>query len=217
MYQLSNLSICVWKAYYQQHPTSNLAMKIVLGSTSPYRRDLLLRLGLDFTTASPNIDETQKPGEKPESLVVRLAELKATAVAKFHPEALIIGSDQVASIHGEILGKPGSHEQAVKQLTRAAGRRITFYTGLCLLNSLTGDKQLCCEPFHVHFRPLSQSSIEHYLRREQPYNCAGSFKSEGLGISLFRRMEGDDPNALIGLPLIRLVDMLLNEGIDVLN
>ncbi|MBL3599341.1 MAG: septum formation inhibitor Maf [gamma proteobacterium endosymbiont of Lamellibrachia anaximandri] len=190
---------------------------LVLGSTSPFRRELLNRLGIAFETASPEIDETPVPGEAPEVLVTRLARLKAEAVRESWPNALIIGSDQVATIDGEILGKPGSHERAVEQLSKAAGKRVTFSTGLCLLNSRTGNTQVCCEPFHVYFRQLEQQAIEHYLQREQPYNCAGSFKSEGLGITLFEKMEGDDPNSLIGLPLIRLVDMLANEGWDILG
>ncbi|WP_177419999.1 Maf family protein [endosymbiont of Lamellibrachia barhami] len=190
---------------------------LVLGSTSPFRRELLNRLGIAFETASPEIDETPVPDEAPEALVTRLARLKAEAVRESWPNALIIGSDQVATIDGEILGKPGSHERAVEQLSKAAGKRVTFSTGLCLLNSRTGNTQVCCEPFHVYFRQLEQQAIEHYLQREQPYNCAGSFKSEGLGITLFEKMEGDDPNSLIGLPLIRLVDMLANEGWDILG
>ncbi|MBL3589690.1 MAG: septum formation inhibitor Maf [gamma proteobacterium endosymbiont of Lamellibrachia anaximandri] len=190
---------------------------LVLGSTSPFRRELLNRLGIAFETASPEIDESPVPGEAPEALVTRLARLKAEAVRESWPDALIIGSDQVATIDGEILGKPGSHERAVEQLSKAAGKRVTFSTGLCLLNSRTGNTQICCEPFHVYFRQLGQQAIEHYLQREQPYNCAGSFKSEGLGITLFEKMEGDDPNSLIGLPLIRLVDMLANEGWDILG
>lgn len=190
---------------------------LVLGSTSPFRRELLNRFGIAFETASPEIDESPIPGEAPEALVTRLARLKAEAVRESWPNALIIGSDQVATIDGEILGKPGSHERAVEQLSKAAGKRVTFSTGLCLLNSRTGHTQVCCEPFHVYFRQLEQQDIEHYLQREQPYNCAGSFKSEGLGITLFEKMEGDDPNSLIGLPLIRLVDMLANEGWDILG
>ncbi len=191
--------------------------QIVLGSTSPYRRELLLRLGLVFTTASPDIDESPEPNEQPEALVRRLAKLKASAVADDYSNALIIGSDQVAVIDGKILGKPGNHERAVEQLTLVSGKKVTFYTGLCLLNSMTGNLQVCCEPFYVHFRDLGNAEIENYLAREKPYNCAGSFKSEGLGISLFRKMEGDDPNSLIGLPLIRLVELLKNEGIDPLR
>jgi MAF protein len=188
---------------------------LVLGSTSPFRKELLGRLALPFVTASPDIDESHIPGESPEALVKRLARSKAEAVAGDFPEALIIGSDQVACIDGTILGKPGTRERAIEQLSDASGKRITFYTGLCLLNSVTGDAQVLCEPFHVHFRRLERDRIERYLDAEEPYNCAGSFKSEGLGITLFERLEGDDPNALIGLPLIRLVQMLENEGVSI--
>ncbi len=189
--------------------------RIVLGSTSPFRRELLTRLGIPFTTASPDVDETALSGEAPQDLVVRLAQAKARAVAAAHPDALIIGSDQVACNDGKILGKPGNRDNALRQLSEASGRRISFYTGLCLLNAETGRSQVICEPFHVHFRVLEPSQIERYLDAEEPYNCAGSFKSEGLGIALFERMEGDDPNSLIGLPLIRLVSMLQEEGISI--
>ncbi|MEW6646927.1 MAG: Maf family protein [Pseudomonadota bacterium] len=191
-------------------------MKLVLASTSPYRRELLGRLGLAFDTAAPNTDETRLPGETPKQLVRRLAEAKARAVAKEFPQALIIGSDQVAVLGDRILGKPGDHATAVQQLTAACGRRVTFLTGLCLYNSGSDHCQVDVVPYTVEFRALNAVQIENYLKREQPYNCAGSFKSEGLGISLFRRMEGEDPNALIGLPLIRLIDMLTAEGVHVL-
>ena len=193
-----------------QHPA------IVLASSSPFRRELLSRLGIEFSSHSPDIDESARPAETPEALVLRLAEGKAREVAKLNPEALIIGSDQVATIDGRMLGKPGSHERAVEQLMQASGRRVSFLTSLCLFNSAKGAIQLAVETYHVVFRELTQDEVEHYLRKEQPYNCAGSFKSEGLGICLFKRMEGDDPSSLIGLPLIRLVDMLRNEGIDIL-
>jgi septum formation protein len=193
-----------------QHPS------IVLASSSPFRRELLSRLGIEFSSHSPDIDESARPGEAPEAMVLRLAESKARAVAKLHPDALIIGSDQVATIDGEILGKPGRHERAVEQLMQASGKRVSFLTSLCLFNSATQAVQLAVEPFHVVFRELTREEVESYLHKEQPYNCAGSFKSEGLGICLFQRMEGDDPSSLIGLPLIRLVDMLRNEGVDIL-
>jgi MAF protein len=193
------------------HPT------IVLASTSPFRRILLQRLGLRFATAAPGTDEGRRPNEPPGELVARLAEAKARAVAADHPRALIIGSDQVACIDGEILGKPGDRKRAIVQLSRAAGRAVVFYTGLCLLNGATGRTQIHCETFRVHFRPLSRGQIEGYLDQEHPYDCAGSFKSEGLGIALFERLEGDDPNALVGLPLIRLVAMLAAEGVDPLT
>ncbi|MBI3777090.1 MAG: septum formation inhibitor Maf [Gammaproteobacteria bacterium] len=189
---------------------------LVLASTSPYRKELLQRLGLQFQTAAPNVDETRLSDETPEQLVRRLAEEKARAVVKQFPDALIIGSDQVAVIGEEILTKPGTHENAVIQLQHCSGQSVTFLTGLCLFNARTGKAQIEAVPFRVHFRPLNSAQIENYLRREQPYNCAGSFKSEGLGIALFDRLEGDDPATLIGLPLIRLTRMLEQEGIRVI-
>jgi MAF protein len=188
---------------------------VVLGSTSLFRKELLSRLGIPFSTASPNVDETALEGESPQDLVTRLSLAKAQAVAGNHPESLIIGSDQVACNQGKILGKPGNRENALQQLSEASGKRISFYTGLCLLNAESGRSHVICEPFHVHFRTLEPSQIERYLDAEQPYNCAGSFKSEGLGIALFEKMEGDDPNSLIGLPLIRLISMLKEEGIEI--
>jgi MAF protein len=191
-------------------------MNLVLASTSIYRQELLKRLGLPFVIAAPNVDESRRSDESPQQLVQRLAEAKARAVAPQHPNALIIGSDQVATVEDRTLGKPGGHEQAVAQLRLASGKRLQFLTGLCLLNSLSGAAQVAAVPFTVVFRPLSDRQIENYLRREQPYHCAGSFKSEALGIALCERFEGDDPNALIGLPLIRLIDMLHQEGVDVI-
>jgi MAF protein len=195
--------------------------KLVLASTSPFRRALLERLGLPFETASPSVNEAPTPGERAERLVVRLAEAKARAVAAAYPEALIIGSDQVAALDGagseQILGKPGTRERAVEQLTRVSGRTVVFHTGLSLLRAGTGHAETICEPFKVHFRTLTPAQIADYVDREQPFACAGSFKSEGLGIALFRRLEGEDPNALIGLPLIRLVDMLAAAGVEVLG
>ena len=190
--------------------------QLVLASTSPFRRQLLEKLQLEFITDSPDIDEARREGETPEQLVARLAEEKARAVAERQADSLIIGSDQVAVIGSEILGKPGSHEKAVAQLKTASGRRVTFLTGLCLYNSATGDSQVEVVPFAVVFRELSESQIENYLKAEQPYNCAGSFKSEAMGIALFERLEGEDPNTLIGLPLIRLVRMLEAEGVRVI-
>jgi septum formation protein len=189
---------------------------LVLASTSPYRRALLDRLGLTFLTAAPDVDETRYPDEPARDLVLRLAEAKARAVAPAHPEALIIGSDQVATIGETILGKPGNRESAMSQLSQATGKTAVFYTGLCLFNAATGQARTLCEPFRVHFRQLSSRQIAGYIDREQPFDCAGSFKSEGLGIALFERVEGDDPNALIGLPLIRLVELLQAEGLDIL-
>lgn len=191
--------------------------KIVLASTSPFRRELLGKLGLEFSTAAPDVDETPLPDENARALVKRLAEAKARAVAAEYPDALIIGSDQVAVLEEQILGKPGGHDRAMEQLKAASGKAVTFLTGLCLFNSATKNTQTVVEPFNVEFRDLSEAQIENYLRREQPYNCAGSFKSEGLGIALFRRLEGDDPNALVGLPLIRLTRMLQAEEVDVLG
>lgn len=185
---------------------------ITLASSSPFRKELLDRLGLDYNSVSPDIDETALPGETPAALVERLAEQKARAVGT-RQAGLIIGSDQVATINGDILGKPGNHENAVAQLQRLAGQRVIFQTGLCLLDSTNHEAQVDVIPFTVQFRTLSGEQIERYLRAEQPYNCAGSFKSEGLGITLFEKMLGDDPTALIGLPLIRLTTMLGKAGI----
>lgn len=190
--------------------------RLILASTSPYRKALLERLGIPFDSAAPNVDEAHLPGEHPSQLVRRLAEAKARAVGDLHGDALIIGSDQVAVLGDTVLGKPGNHENAAHQLQRAAGKRVTFHTGLCLLNAATQRSQCDVILFSVVFRRLSGAQIEHYLQREQPYNCAGSFKSEGLGIALFDRLEGDDPTALIGLPLIRLVRMLEQEGVGVI-
>ncbi len=188
---------------------------IILGSTSPFRHNLLKKLRIDFTAVAPDIDEQALPNESPAELVSRLAFEKAVAVSTHYPNALIIGSDQVASIDQRLLGKPGNRENAIDQLLSASGRCVTFYTGLCLLNSFSGRKQVICETFRVHFRSLERHQIERYIDQEKPYNCAGSFKSEGLGISLFERLEGNDPNSLIGLPLIQLIRMLGNEGIQI--
>jgi MAF protein len=189
---------------------------LVLASTSPYRRTLLERLGLPFVIASPQVDESGRPDESPEALVMRLAEAKAHAVGAVYPQALVIGSDQVAVIDGAILGKPGSRERAMEQLTLASGKTVVFYTGLCLFNAASGRAQTVCEPFRVAFRRLAPAQIAGYVDRERPFDCAGSFKSEGLGIALFERLGGGDPNALVGLPLIRLVGLLEAEGVDVL-
>ena len=186
---------------------------LVLGSTSPFRKALLQRFNLDFNVASPDIDETLQEGETAENYVKRLSLEKARAVAEEHPNSLIIGSDQCSVLNGIIRGKPGNHENAVRQLTESSGKRVTFLTGLCLLNSTENSYQLDLIPFHVDFRILQNKEIESYLLAEQPYSCAGSFKSEGLGITLFKRMHGEDPTSLIGLPLIRLAEMLRKEGI----
>ncbi len=189
--------------------------QLVLASTSPFRSQLLQRLGMPFVTTAPNIDEAPLADEQPPDLVQRLSREKARAAAAGHANALIIGSDQVACIDGSIVGKPGNRKRAIVQLQQASGNQLTFYTGLSLLNSGSGRYQTICEPFLVQFRTLSLEQIERYVDAEQPFNCAGSFKSEGLGITLFERLQGDDPNALIGLPLIRLVNMLHNEGVSV--
>jgi len=189
---------------------------LILGSSSPFRAELLGKLNLPFTTASPDIDETPHEGESPIALVERLAQQKAMAIAKHHPGALIIASDQVAVIDDHILGKPGDHLTATQQLKMASNKTVKFLTGLALYNAADGTMQSLVEPFDVTFRVLSDSHIERYLLAEQPYQCAGSFKSEGLGICLFERLHGDDPNTLIGLPLIQLTKMLNNVGLDVL-
>lgn len=187
-------------------------MKLVLASSSPFRKALLEKLNLSFVTGSPDIDETPLAGESIEAMVMRLAEAKARALVTHHPQALIIGSDQSASLNGEVLHKPGNFDNAFAQLKAASGQCITFYTGLCLLNSASGEAQTICEPYQVTFRQLEDDEIRHYLETEQPYNCAGSFKSEALGICLFESMRGDDPNTLIGLPLIQLCRMLKAQG-----
>lgn len=191
--------------------TPHARQALVLASTSPFRRELLTRLGLGFATAAPEVDETPRRGETPDALVRRLSEAKARAVGETC-RGLIIGSDQVATTGSDILGKPGTHERAVAQLQHLSGKTVTFHTGLCLLNSENGELQLDVVPFRVVFRQLDDERIERYLQHDRPYNCAGSFKSEGLGITLFERMQGDDPTALIGLPLIRLTTMLARAG-----
>ncbi len=190
--------------------------QLVLASTSPFRRELLSRLGIPFETANPQTDESPTHGETPEDTALRLSEAKARAVAPLYPQALIIGSDQVAVLEGKVFGKPGSHDRAVDQLRAMRGRTVNFYTGLCLLDAQTGKAQVRGVPTRVTFRNLSDAEIENYLQREQPYNCAGSAKSEGLGIALIARMQGEDPNALIGLPLIALCDQLKTAGFPVI-
>lgn len=188
--------------------------RLILASTSRYRRELLERLRLPFETIAPDVDETPQADETPQVLVERLAIAKARAVAEKSENALVIGSDQVAVHGGEIVGKPRDHDHAVEQLRSASGNSITLYTGLALVNSITGKVHSEVVPYRVVFRPLTDEQIETYLRKEQPYDCAGSVKSEGLGIALLTRFEGDDPNTLIGLPLIRLVAMLEKEGVS---
>ena len=190
-------------------------LPLLLASSSVYRRELLARLQLPFTCSSPDIDESPLAGESATELVRRLAQAKAQALAASHPGHLIIGSDQVAVLDGKIIGKPHTFDKAREQLLAASGASVTFLTGLALLNSQSGHCQLDCIPFTVHMRTLDPASVERYLRAEQPYDCAGSFKAEGLGVSLFQRTEGPDATSLVGLPLIRLVDMLLKEGVQI--
>jgi MAF protein len=186
---------------------------LLLASSSPYRKRLLEQLGLPFETASPNIDESPLQGELPDALAVRLATQKAQALAPEHPGKLIIGSDQVAALpNGTLLSKPGSYEQALEQLSQSSGKSVHFLTGLAVLDTRTGALAHCCETFIAHFRDLTREEISNYLRREQPYDCAGSFKMEGLGITLFKGLEGRDPNSLIGLPLIALNEILIRLG-----
>ncbi|WP_145482002.1 Maf family protein [Yersinia rohdei] len=188
--------------------------QLVLASTSSYRRALLEKLQLPFITAAPQTDETPLPAETASVLVQRLALAKATALAAHYPQHLIIGSDQVCVINGKIVGKPHNQENAIKQLEQASGQCVTFYTGLALINTATNSQNCLCETFDVYFRSLNSAEIEGYLTREQPWNCAGSFKSEGLGITLFDRLSGRDPNTLVGLPLIALTQMLIEQGIN---
>ncbi|WP_286235726.1 Maf family protein [Thalassotalea sediminis] len=191
--------------------------KIVLGSTSPFRREILEKLHIPFQCDKPNIDETPLPNETALALVERLAIKKAQAVASKHSNALIIGSDQVALCDDQILGKPHTVENAVKQLMGFSGKCVTFFTGLCVYDNDTQRIESTVEPFHVHFKELHKQDIERYVNAEMPLNCAGSFKSEGLGICLFEKLEGDDPNSLIGLPLIKLVKLLEKHDFNVLR
>ena len=194
-----------------QSPASPRAL--VLGSTSPYRRELLQRLRLPFTVAAPAVDETPQPDEAPHALALRLALAKAQAVAAQHPDAVVIGSDQVADLAGEPLGKPGHHDRAVAQLRQMRGRTVVFQTAVAVVCAATGFEQVELAPVRVRFRGLSDAEIERYLQAEQPYDCAGSAKSEGLGISLLDAILSDDPTALVGLPLIRTCRMLRAAGL----
>lgn len=190
--------------------------RIVLASTSVYRRQLLARLGLSFEVINPSVDETPQRGEEAPALVARLAEEKARSAGHGEGEALIIGGDQVAVLDGNILGKPGSAEVNRRQLRQSSGRRVQFHTGLCLFATRSQRTQVEVVPFAVTFRPLSDEQIAAYVDREQAFDCAGGFRCEGLGSALFERMEGPDPSALMGLPLLRLTHMLASEGVDVL-
>lgn len=202
-----------------------MPIKLILASTSVYRQQLLSKLNYPFTAVNPDIDESPVVGETAIQLVERLAQQKALAGSALtnvdtssyiQDCSIVIGSDQVALINGEIVGKPHTIENAIQQLTQASGQAITFYTGLAVYCTETKVMHSCVEPFTVHFRPLTEAQIRYYVNTEQPLHCAGSFKSEGLGIALFDKLEGDDPNTLIGLPLIKLIDLLALHGIDVL-
>lgn len=198
-------------------PPSHLpAPAVVLGSTSPYRRELLSRLRLPFEVAAPEVDEAALPGEAPAELARRLALAKARAVAARYPEAAVIGSDQVADLDGQALGKPGNHERAVEQLRRMRGRTVIFHTALAVVCAARGFQQVDLAPVRVTFRSYEDAEIEAYLRAEQPYDCAGSARSEGLGIALLEAIESDDPSALVGLPLIRTARMLRAAGVKIL-
>jgi MAF protein len=192
-----------------------MPLALILASSSPARQTLLSNLKIPFSSASPEIDEAPYPEETVTDLVLRLSIAKAEALAAHYPEHLIIGSDQSAHDGKNFLTKPGNFNNAFMQLKNLSGKSITFYTGLCVLNSFTQQKQSCVETYTVHFKTLSDGQITRYLQQEQPYGCAGSFKVEGLGISLFTHVEGKDPNTLIGLPLIALIDFLEKEGIHV--
>jgi len=192
-------------------------MDIILASTSPYRRHLLQRLQIPFSCLAPQADESPLQEEQPADLAARLAVAKARSLGADHPNALIIGSDQVASIDGCLMGKPGTHAAAVAQLRASSGREVRFHTAIALVCNARELEWFHVEPTSVHFRELSEQAIEGYLRREQPYDCAGSFKCEGLGIALFTRLQGNDPTSLEGLPLIALSGLLARAGIDVLE
>lgn len=189
---------------------------LVLGSTSRYRRELLSRLRVDFTVESPGVDEAALPDETPRALALRLALEKARAVAARHPRAVVIGSDQVADLAGEALGKPGTHERATQQLRAMRGRSVVFQTAVAVVCAETGFEEVDIAPVEVRFRDLGDAEIEAYLRAEEPYDCAGSAKSEGLGIALLEAIHSDDPTALVGLPLIRTCRMIRAAGAKVL-
>lgn len=190
---------------------------LILGSSSPYRRALLDRLGLPYRVHAPDVDESALEGETPAALAQRLALAKAQAVARLHPTAVVIGSDQVADLDGMALGKPGNHERATEQLRRMRGKTVVFHTAVAVVCQHSGFCQTDLAPVRVRFRPLSDAEIEHYLQRERPYDCAGSAKSEGLGIALLERIDNDDPTALIGLPLIRTCQLLRAAGLAIVG
>ena len=186
---------------------------IILASGSPFRRQLLDRLHLDYSCQAPEVDETVLADEPAETYVQRLAQAKAKKIADLNPDAIVIGSDQCALLDGQILGKPGNHENALNQLRQAQGKTVVFHTGVCVLNLISGFEAVDNVTFEVEFRQLSDAQLDHYLRMEEPYQCAGSFKSEGYGITLFNALRGEDPTALIGLPLLTLIPMLEDAGI----
>ncbi|MEJ6024083.1 Maf family nucleotide pyrophosphatase [Ramlibacter sp. PS4R-6] len=196
--------------------TSSTSRRIVLGSSSPYRRELLSRLKVPFDVDLPAVDETPRPGETPRDIAWRLAIEKARAVARKNPDAAVIGSDQVADLDGEPLGKPGTHERAVEQLRRMRGRVVVFQTAVAVVCAATGFEQVDLAPVRVTFRDLTDAEIEAYLQAEKPYDCAGSARSEGLGIALLEQIDNDDPSALVGLPLIRTCRMLRAAGVRLL-
>lgn len=202
----------------KDHPdtTATASRALILGSTSRYRHELLSRLGLPFDAVAPRVDETPRPGERPADLARRLALAKARDVAQRHPQAVIIGSDQVADLDGVPLGKPGTHERAVEQLRHMRGQTVVFQTALAVVCEATGFEQCDMAAVSVVFRDLSDREIERYLRAEQPYDCAGSAKSEGLGIALLERIDNDDPTALVGLPLIRTCRLIRAAGVAIL-
>ena len=189
--------------------------KLILASSSPYRRQLLDRLRLDYECHSPNIDESRRQGEAAADYVRRLAYAKAARIAQENPQAIVIGSDQCALLDGEILGKPGSHDRALEQLRKAQGRTVVFHTAVCVMLQARDFRLVEVVPFEVDFRCLDDRQLENYLKIEQPYDCAGSFKAEGYGVCLFRALRGDDPNALIGLPLLKLIPMLESAGLEI--
>ena len=191
--------------------------RLILGSTSRYRRELLARLHLPFDVVSPNVDETPQAGERPAALARRLALAKAWAVAAAHPDAIVIGSDQVADLAGRPIGKPGTHQNAVAQLREMSGHAVVFQTAVAVVCRSTGFEAIELSPVTVRFRALDDAEIERYLQIERPYDCAGSAKSEGLGIALLEAIESDDPTALVGLPLIRTCAMLRAAGLDPLG
>ena len=193
--------------------THNSDRPLILASSSVFRKSLLDRLQVTFSSDSPDIDESRLHNESPIKYVLRLSLSKAKTVAARHTDSLIIASDQCSVMGDTVIGKPGNHKTAIKQLQASTGNKVEFLTGLCVLDAISGRYQLDVIPFYVHFRTLTLEEIDRYLRTEQPYNCAGSFKAEGLGISLFKKLEGNDPTALVGLPLIRLSEMLREFGL----